>query len=423
MSAAFCLNVRSIASRHSASRNLRMESCWPRVGVVGGSLGGLTAALVLRDLGCAVTVYERSTSELEARGAGIVVLPETSRYLRQRTTVPLESITCSTRLLRYLDHCGTVVFEEERPYYYSGWRTIYAALLRQLSGDCYRLGCEVTGFESAKGAVNLLLANCPNEQVDLLVCADGIASRARQVLLPDVAPCYAGYVAWRGTVAETDLGASTLAAFADALVYQIIPAGHILIYPIPNADGATDVGRRLLNFVWYRNYAKGGPLDILMTDKDGVIRDRTLPPGTVRPEHVEKARRVARTNLAPAIADVVATCAQPFVQAIIDIAVPKMAFGNICLIGDAAFAIRPHIAAGTAKAAADAWALAEALAETGGDVGPALTLFEHRQLQIGRRALDRARRNGNRSQFEGKWDPVDPSLAFGLSDARPANAD
>jgi 2,6-dihydroxypyridine 3-monooxygenase len=423
MSAAFCLNVRSIASPPSASRKLPARSRWPRVGVVGGSLGGLTAALVLRDLGCAVTVHERATSELEARGAGIVVLQETSRYLRERTNVPLESITCSTRFMRYLDRGGTVVFEEERPYYYSGWRTIYAALLGQLRGECYRLGSEVTGFASAEGGVDLVLANSQNEQVDLLVCADGIASRARKVLLPDIAPCYAGYVAWRGTVAEADLNASTLAAFADALVYQIIPAGHILLYPIPNADGANEFGRRLLNFVWYRNYAEGTPLDTLMTDKDGVIRDRTLPPGTVRPEHVEEARRFARANLAPPIADLVARCAEPFVQAIIDIAVPKMAFGNICLIGDAAFAIRPHIAAGTAKAAADAWALAEALKKTGGDVGPALALFEHRQLEIGRRALDRARRNGNRSQFEGNWDPAEWSLAFGLSDAyRPGAA-
>jgi 2,6-dihydroxypyridine 3-monooxygenase len=58
---------------------------WPRVGVVGGSLGGLTAALVLRDLGCQVDVFDRSTVESESRGAGIVVLDETVRYFRQRT--------------------------------------------------------------------------------------------------------------------------------------------------------------------------------------------------------------------------------------------------------------------------------------------------------------------------------------------------
>ena len=42
----------------------------PAVAVVGGSLGGLTAALLLRDIGCDVTVYERSRETLQARGAG-----------------------------------------------------------------------------------------------------------------------------------------------------------------------------------------------------------------------------------------------------------------------------------------------------------------------------------------------------------------
>ena len=53
--------------------------------------------------------------------------------------------------------------------------------------------------------------------------------------------------------------------------------------------------------------------------------------------------------------------AEPFVQLIVDVAVPRMVFGRICLLGDAAFALRPHAAVGTAKAAEDAWQLARAL--------------------------------------------------------------
>ena len=47
-----------------------------RAAVAGGSLGGLTCALLLRDLGVQVEVYERSPSELVQRGAGIGFLPE-----------------------------------------------------------------------------------------------------------------------------------------------------------------------------------------------------------------------------------------------------------------------------------------------------------------------------------------------------------
>jgi len=46
----------------------------PTVSVVGGSIGGLTAALVLRDVGCDVRVFERSPAALAARGAGIAAL-------------------------------------------------------------------------------------------------------------------------------------------------------------------------------------------------------------------------------------------------------------------------------------------------------------------------------------------------------------
>ena len=58
-------------------------SSWPHVGIVGGSLGGLTAALVLRDLGCEVDVFERSSEALKARGAGIATHPSTTRYFEE----------------------------------------------------------------------------------------------------------------------------------------------------------------------------------------------------------------------------------------------------------------------------------------------------------------------------------------------------
>jgi 2,6-dihydroxypyridine 3-monooxygenase len=387
-----------------------------RVAVVGGSLGGLTAALVLRDLGCVVDVYERSTAELQARGAGIVVLDETSRYLRERTDVDLDDVTIGTSRLRYLDSTGAVVYDEPRAYRYSGWYTIYRALLERFGTEHYRMGRELTGFVGDEDEVQLSFVESPPAFCDLLVCADGIASSSRSYLLPETRPAYAGYVAWRGTVDPSRLDPGVLETFDDALVYEVIPQSHILLYPIPDPIKGWTMDRpRLLNFVWYRNYAEGEALDGLMTDFTGARHEITLPPGTVRNEHVEEMRAFARANLAPQIADVVESAGQPFVQVIFDIEVPQMAFGRVCLIGDAAFALRPHIAAGTAKAAADAWALAEALEAADGDVVAALPAWETRQLAVGRAALERARRNGIRSQFEGTWDAADPELAYGLA--------
>jgi 2,6-dihydroxypyridine 3-monooxygenase len=388
-------------------------SSWPRVGVVGGSLGGLTAALVLRDLGCEIDVFERSTAELESRGAGIVVLDETVRYFRERTDLELDQFTTVTGFLRYLGRDGAVVFEEPRRYRYSAWHSIYRALLGCFGRRRYHLGKEMADFQQQGEHVQVRFADGSTAAFDLLVCADGISSHARAVLQPQARPAYAGYVAWRGTVEEGRLSRAVRDLLADSICYQVAPDSHILLYPIPALDGSVVPGRRLANFVWYRNYA-GDELDDLMTDRNGVRRDLTLPPGAAREAHLREVRAVAAAQLAPQFAEVVQRTKLPFVQVIFDIEVTQMAFGRVCLIGDAAFALRPHAAAGTAKAAADAWALAEALAATQGDIRVALPRWERHQLAVGRAVLGRTRRNGNKSQFQGAWRPGDPELVFGL---------
>jgi 2,6-dihydroxypyridine 3-monooxygenase len=385
--------------------------------VVGGSLGGLTAALVLRDLGCQVAVFERSTAELESRGAGIVVLDTTLRYFRERTDIDVDRITTSTRFLRYLGRDGAEVYQEPRRYRYSGWHTIYRALLRCLDPETYHLGSEMVGFEQAGGQVVVRFADGSSSGHDLLVCADGIASIARAALQPLARPAYAGYVAWRGTVPEAQLGSAVRELLADSIVYQVMPNSHILLYPIPALDGSMEPGRRLANFVWYRNYAAGDELGDLMTDRDGVRHELSLPPGGAREPHLRALRAAATERLAAPLAEVVCRTEHPFVQVIFDIEVERMAFGRVCLIGDAAFALRPHAAAGTAKAAGDAWALAEALEAARGDVETALPDWERRQLALGRAVLERTRRNGDKSQFDNAWRPGDPELAFGLHEA------
>ena len=118
----------------------------PTVAVVGGSLGGLTAALVLRDIGCDVTVYERSSSALEARGAGIAVLRETLRYPVERLGIPPERISSRTDWIRFLERDGTVRHEQRHTYRFSSWNTIYRTLLGAFDLGRYLLGREMTSF-------------------------------------------------------------------------------------------------------------------------------------------------------------------------------------------------------------------------------------------------------------------------------------
>ncbi len=384
-----------------------------RVVVAGGSLGGLTAGLLLADAGLDVSVHERSPSELQERGAGIGLLPDSSRYLVERGGVPLDEISTSTSHIRYLGRDGSVLHDQPHEYRFSSWNTVYRRLLGCFDRDRYHLGSEVTGFEVKDASVRVELANDVPIDADLLVCADGVSSSARRRLLPDVGIGYAGYVAWRGMQLEAALDADTRARLGDAITYFVYANSHILLYPIPGPDGSVAPGDRLINFVWYRNYLDGGDLADLLTGPMGKRHEHSMPPGGARDEHVAEMRAVARARLPELVADVVCSVDRPFVQVICDVEVPRMAFGRVCLIGDAAWVVRPHAAAGTAKAAADGWALADALAAHD-DVDRALVAWEPAQLALGRRLLDRTRRIGSRSQVDCNWVPGDPELIFGL---------
>ena len=380
---------------------------------MGGSLGGLTAALVLRDLGWDVDVYERARAPLEGRGAGIVLHPATVRYWVQNDVRPLEDFSAAARWLRYLGRDGAVAHEQPCRYRFTSYNALYRDLVRCFGADRYHLGHEVVGFEQRSGGVTVELAGGRRARGDLLVCADGIQSRARRQLLPDVAPQYAGYVGWRGTVAEADVSAATFEALSEAITYCVLPYSHFLTYPIPGADGSVRPGRRLINWLWYRNLSEGAELDDLMTDRSGARRAVSVGPGAVAPRHVSELRGTAASTLPAPAAELIARTPEPFVQAVFDIEVPQMAFGRACLIGDAAFALRPHAAVGTAKAAEDAWKLAEAMEACPDGVTPALERWQTGQLALGRAALERTREAGRRAQVESSWRVGDP-LPFGL---------
>ncbi len=383
-----------------------------RVVIMGGSLGGLTAALTLRDLGCAVDVYERSHVPLAGQGAGIVLHPVTVRYFTTHRTVPLEEISVATDWVRYMGSDGATIHATRRAYRFSSYNALYDGLLRTFDRTHYHLGVAVTDFAQDAEGVMVHLSDGHIARADLLVCADGIRSPARRRLLNGLLPSYAGYVAWRGKVDADELGSELFAELRTAITYHVLPNSHLLIYPIPVMDPQSGTVHTNINWLWYRNVAEGAQLDELLTDRQGIRRDISLPPGMVRAEPLAQLRADAR-SLPPPIAQVIAATAEPFLQAIMDLAIPRMAFDRICLIGDAAFVARPHAAAGTAKAAEDAWTLSAALAESSGDVVAALRRWEPGQMRMGSALLARTQEAGYRSQVANTWRVGDP-LPFGL---------
>ena len=387
-----------------------------RVAIAGGSIGGLTTACLLRDAGHDVTVFERSSTELEQRGAGIGLLEATARYLVTRAGIALDDIGIATDRIRYLGRSGRILHEQAHRYRFSSWNTIYRRLLAAFGQDRYRLGHEVVGWAPAGQGLVVQLAGGASVEVDLLVCADGVGSSARARLQPDAAARYAGYVAWRGMVPEGELEPALAHRLSEAITYHVLANSHILVYPIPGLDGAVAPGERLINFVWYRNYLQGEELDELLVDRDGQCRQLSVPPGKVADHHQGEVRATAAARLPADIGEVVRKTSALFLQVVYDIEVERMAFGRVCLLGDAACVARPHAAAGTAKAAEDGWALAAALAQAD-SIERALAAWEPRQVRLGRALVERARRIGRRSQVDNAWVPGDPELLFGLHKA------
>src|SRR5262249_34592088 len=122
-------------------------------------------------------------------------------------------------------------------------------------------------------------------------------------------------------------------------------------------------------------------------------------PGMVRAEQWNKQMDLARAQLPPQFRELVEATAEPFVQPIRDLTVPQMVFGRACLVGEAAFVLRPHTAAAAAKAAADGMMLGEALRGGDADLAENLRRFEVPQMRLGLQLREYGIRVGNQSQF------------------------
>ena len=151
----------------------------PRVVVTGGSVGGLTAALVLRDAGCDVTVFERSSAALQARGAGIAALEATLRYLTERGGRRVADVCSSTGWIRFLRADGSVRHEQRHRYLFSSWNTIYRSLLRFFEAGRYLLGHEVVAFGQDGDTVSVTLADGSQAGADLAAGWRSMVSAAR----------------------------------------------------------------------------------------------------------------------------------------------------------------------------------------------------------------------------------------------------
>src|ERR1700733_6110000 len=333
--------------------------------VIGGSLGGLIAAHLLRSIGWDAIVFERNHEELASRGVGLGTHPQLIDILRRAGVAFDETMGIRVPKVVCLDRAGKTIVAQPSARTMSGWARLYRALRDALPTDNYRLGKALQHVAQDADTVTAIFADGTRERGDLLIGADGLRSTVRAQYLPQAQPIYAGYVAWRAVLDEQQIPPDIHREIFELYAFCLPEGEQLLGYPVPGRDNDTQVGRRGYNIVWYRPTDARTLADIC-TDAAGRRHSAGIPPPLIRPDVIARAKADAERLLAPQIAGIFVRAA-PFFHTIYDLESPQIVFGRVALAGDAAFVARPHAGAGTTKAAVDAATLAHCLAEAGAD--------------------------------------------------------
>jgi 2-polyprenyl-6-methoxyphenol hydroxylase-like FAD-dependent oxidoreductase len=329
--------------------------------VIGGSIGGLFAATLLRRQGWQVEIYERVGVELSGRGAGIVTHAPLLAALELAGVSTVDLGVVSENRVAYRPD-SSIETQFSFPQLVTSWDRLQSLLRAQTPDAQYHLGHVLQSFETRGSKVHARFANGVTAEADVLIGADGFRSTVRQSLFPEVQPVYAGYVVWRGLADEADLPTSVRENVFENFGFFLPDGdGEVIGYPIAGANNDVRAGHRRYNFVWYRVVSEADLHDML-TDAAGVTHDISIPPPLIRSEVLHALKAEARAKLPKGFVDILDQTNSLFFTPIYDLASPRMQQGPVALLGDAAYLARPHIGAGVTKAAEDAVALAQALA-------------------------------------------------------------
>lgn len=363
-----------------------------RIRVVGGSLAGLFAAILLQQAGHDVRVYERSRSGLAGRGAGLVGQRELLHMLRLIGCEHVARAGVVARERIYLNHDGSVAETVHMPQTQISWDLLFATVASRVAPGTYLLGHEVVDVIDDEGGAELVFGDGKRENADLVIGADGLGSAARTVVNPtDKENVYAGYVAWRGLIPEMDLPTDA-ALLLDRFAFYVGWGVHMLGYLVPGPKGETTPGDRRYNWVWYRNVPQD-ELSATFTDAGGRTYPFSLARGSLSDGRLEALRHDADLALPPQFSLAVGAEKTPSIQAIFDYESPRMIRRSIALIGDAAFVARPHTAMGVSKAAGDVMSLVASLAAEA-DIAKAMQRYEADRIFVGREIVAYGRQLG-----------------------------
>lgn len=315
-----------------------------RIAIIGGGMGGLTAAIALtRIAGVQVTVFEQA-SKLGEVGAGVTVAPNAARVLDKLGV--FEKIKARGAVPDghgvYLDAMGNMVTDaawEDSGQQYQNvgmYRPdLINALAEEVDPETIRLSHRLKSVEALESGVRVEFENGVQEEFDAVVGADGIHSVVRKSVDQHPEPVYSGYIVYRGVIDASRLPKGW------PMISQVWMGDnrHFMCYPLQQ--------RNLFNFV------------------AGIPSDRPLNgPWSGPAETSELASEFAGDGWDPKLQYFIEQIDKTFWWGLFDHEpLTNWSRGAITLLGDAAHTMLPHQGQGVNQAIEDSMALATFLAE------------------------------------------------------------
>lgn len=340
-----------------------------KIGIVGGSIAGCSAAILLNKAGHEVTVFERSSKSLVGRGGGIGTTPALLKQLKEDGLIDRDFPSFPIQNMPFvgkhpdLEPFGRKAWAMPMSFEVFHWNALWRSLRARVPEGSYQNGTTVLQAEMKGGLVVATTNQHETFEFDLVLFADGYQSMGRKLLFPNSTLQYRGYVLWRGLLPEAEMPKDC--PLGENILRQSYgqQPGHNVMYYIPNQNGSIQKGARIFNWAAYVAVDLD-QLDRLMTDREGKIRKGTIPPGFVHPDTEQRLKAFLCKQLPAYYAEIISKTKGSYIQVIYTLDMEAYHRDRMCLIGDAGIVIQPFTGSGIFKGYNNVKDLILALAET-----------------------------------------------------------